>query len=117
MPIHRGPGGAAEQKDGTCHTLSFRAVAAAVRRFAADLRKQGIRRGGRVWLLCDNGIEFNSAPLPAGLPTKPIAADNGQPLSFMRLHPHGRTLVLVVCLAASVIAAFVLNPLPAGRRP
>ena len=51
------PGLVAEQEDGTCRSLSFRELATTVRRFAAGLRAQGIKRGDRVGLLCENGIE------------------------------------------------------------
>jgi len=47
----------AEQEDGTCRSLTFRELGAAVRRFAAGLRAHGIRRGDRVGMLCENGIE------------------------------------------------------------
>ena len=46
-----------EQEDGFCRTLTYRELAAAVRRFAAGLRSQGIGRGDRVGLLSENGIE------------------------------------------------------------
>ena len=44
-------------QDGGVRTLTFAELAAQVRRFAAGLRKQGIKRGDRIGLLCENGIE------------------------------------------------------------
>ena len=46
-----------EQEDGSTRTLTYAELAEAVHRFAAGLRAAGIRRGDRVGLLIDNGIE------------------------------------------------------------
>lgn len=60
------PGRAAiidEAEDGSHRTLTFAELSEAVRRFAHGLRQQGIIRGDRVGLLCDNGIEATVAAL------------------------------------------------------
>ncbi|MGD9765577.1 MAG: AMP-binding protein [Candidatus Binatia bacterium] len=47
----------AEREDGSYSAVSFGELAASVRRLAAGLQRQGVRRGDCIGLLCENGIE------------------------------------------------------------
>ncbi|GJH10286.1 AMP-binding protein [Caballeronia novacaledonica] len=47
----------AEREDGSVHNVTFSELKARVASFAAGLRAQGVRRGDRVGLLMENGIE------------------------------------------------------------
>ncbi len=82
----------AEREDGSCRAISFGELAAAVRCAAAGLRRHGVRRGDRIGLLCENGIEATVALLALsylGAIVAPLFSGFGVDAIISRLEPSG----------------------------
>lgn len=87
----------AEEEDGRVRTLTYAELGAAVRGFAAGLRKAGIGRGDRVGLLIDNGIEATVSVLGLsyiGAIFVPLFSGFGQEAVISRLEA-SRTRALI----------------------
>lgn len=82
----------AEEEDGSVRQLSFAELAVAVRRFAAGLAALGVRRGDRVGLLCDNGVEATVSVLAIaymGAVVVPLFSGFGDEAIISRIEPSG----------------------------
>jgi acetyl-CoA synthetase len=82
----------AEQEDGTCTSVTFAELAAQVRRVAAGLRRKGVRRGDRIGLLCENGVEATVSVLALaylGAIVVPLFSGFGVDAVVSRLEPCG----------------------------
>ncbi len=86
-----------EGEDGTVRRVSYAELAVMVRRFAHGLRQQGIGRGDRVGLLCDNGIEATVSALAIpniGAIIVPLFSGFGHEAVVSRLDPSGAKAVI-----------------------
>ena len=86
-----------EGEDGSVRRVTFAELAVLVRRFAAGLRKAGLRRGDRVGLLMDNGIEATVSLLSLaymGAVAVPLFSGFGHEAVVSRLEPSGAKAVV-----------------------
>ncbi len=91
------PGVIAEQEDGTCRSLTFRELAAAVGCAATGLRTLGVARGERIGLLCENGVEATVALLAlshAGAVAVPLFSGFGVDAIVARLEGSGARMLI-----------------------
>ncbi|MFT3975561.1 MAG: AMP-binding protein [Sphingomonas bacterium] len=87
----------AEREDGAVRSLTFAELGAAVRRFAAGLRALGVRRGDRVGLLTENGVEATVSLLAlsyVGAIVVPLFSGFGADAIVSRLEPSGVTTLI-----------------------
>ncbi len=80
----------AEEEDGRVNRATYAKLKEKVRWFAAGLRAQGITRGDRVGLLCDNGIEATVSVLSLaaiGAIVVPLFSGFGSEAVISRLEP------------------------------
>ncbi|MDR5653291.1 AMP-binding protein [Ruixingdingia sedimenti] len=86
-----------EAEDGSVRRLTFAELAVMIRRFAAGLRAEGIGRGDRVGLLCDNGIEATVSLLALahmGAIVVPLFSGFGAEAVVSRLEPSAARAVI-----------------------
>lgn len=82
----------AEREDGSVRTVSYRELAAEVRSFAAGLTGLGLKRGDRIGLLMENGIEASVSLLAIahmGAIAVPLFSGFGTDAIVARLQPCG----------------------------
>ena len=82
----------AEQEDGTSHSVRYSDLRSLVRRCAAGLCQAGIRRGDRVGLLCENGVEATLSVLALsyiGAIVAPLFSGFGEDAIVSRLEASG----------------------------
>lgn len=82
----------AEREDGSVRTVTYRELAAEVRSFAAGLLGLGLKRGDRIGLLMENGIEASVSLLAVayiGAIAVPLFSGFGADAIVARLQPCG----------------------------
>mgnify|MGYP001055031904 CR=1 FL=1 len=82
----------AEREDGTARSVTYRELAAEVRAFAAGLLASGLKRGDRIGLLMENGIEASVSLLAVsyiGAIVVPLFSGFGLDAITARLSPCG----------------------------
>ncbi len=81
-----------EEEDGRVRKVTYADLAGLVHSFAAGLGRAGIRRGDRVGLLCDNGLEATVSVLAVsamGAVVVPLFSGFGRDAVVSRLAPSG----------------------------
>lgn len=87
----------AEREDGSVSRVTYKELGEQVRKFAAGLLRQGVKRGDRIGLLTENGIEATISALAIsyiGAIMVPLFSGFGTDAIVSRLQPSGATILI-----------------------